>query len=708
MANLHTAIGYAKKGWRVFPCKKDKTPLTATGFKDATLDEEQIKKWWDADPHSSIGIATGPDSGIWVLDVDLPGGPVTVKQWEDQGLILPDTLTQKTGGGGSQYFFKWNGREIRNSSKKIGTGIDVRGNGGYVIVPPSAHPSGGVYQWTKRMEPQPAPDWLYDLIEKAKDKVQDSAPDKSSRYGESALTQEIMSLSRSTEGQRNENLNASAYSLGQLIGGGELDRGHVESMLLGVALGLGLKHKEARATINSGITSGMQTPRKNPHAEEEYIVGIEEQSNQSNQSKQDQQKYAEVNSSKQEVNKVDNLVNISKQESPDSSSNKPYNLAAHIKEWITNSTGSFTTDQIDREFCLKDRKDKINRSKILSIYIKEKLIRKDKTIKGKWHVIDSQIEWVDLDKADESPFPLILPFDLHEKISLPSKSIIVLAGSTNSGKTAFILNTLRLNINQPYEKIYCMSEMGDGEYKDRLLSFGDPLDLWKKNIKAATKSYDFDGVVQNHNPNGLTCIDYLEEVDGEYFKIPSSIRDVYDALGDGVAIIAIQKKTQKEFGSGGESTKDKSRLYMTIDFLCALEHCIICALKLTKVKKSIHENMQDKELHFRIERGCNLTVVMDWTPAGKVNRARCIKEYTQTSSPEEDSGLFKFKTEDGNEVTLSKKDHTAWSRKYTAFDLDKELQRISEYSYIHSWLKTKKSWFWQLGGFLDKKQKEEG
>ena len=559
--------------------------------------------------------------------------------------------------------------------------------------------------WIKKTQPVQAPDWLHNLIETARDRQPEAAPGRSTRYGEAALTKEIMELSRSTEGSRNESLNTSAYSLGQLIGGGELDQGQVESMLLGVALGLGLKQKESRATINSGILSGMQSPRKNPH-QEEYIVDLGDQSNQSNQSNYYTEQAAKVSTGNQEVINSGEKVIIGNQLSDEESQNKPYNLAAHIKEWITNSTGSFTNDQIDREFCLKDRKDKTNRAKILSIYKEKKVIRKDKCIKGKWYVIDTQVEWVDLNKADETPFPVKLPFDLHNLVSVPAHGIVVLAGSSNAGKTAFILNTLRINMEQPYDKVYLMSEMSDGEYKSRISRFEDPLNLWQENIKAASKSYDFDGIIQHHNPDGLTCIDYLEEVDGEYFKIPSSIRDIYDALGNGVAIIAIQKKANSTWGAGGEATRQKPRLYITLDLLCVMEsddkRIIYCALKLDKVKVSIKGNMEGKELHFRIDSGAHLSVVMDWTYSSKVNRKKCIKEYLG----EEGGSLYSFNTIDGIMVTLNERDYNTWSRKYTSFDLDKELERVSGYSIGHPWLK-KKNWFFQLGAHLDKKEKEE-
>lgn len=287
-------------------------------------------------------------------------------------------------------------------------------------------------------EPIEAPAWLANLAFK-KESTAPSAATSTSTYGEKALAGEITKLSRATEGDRNSTLNNCALALGQLIAGGELDRPVVEASLYGVALSIGLKDREIRATIKSGIEKGMQSPRSNPRkGEAKYYIDPEEISKQSKQSKQSNEEKAAVSTGKQEVSKDGNLVSSGKQ-TPDSAGKvSPYNLAAHIEEWIVNSTGSFTVDQLDREFCLTTREQKNNRSKCLSIYKEKRLIKKDKTIKGKWHVLDSSVEWVDLDKEDEAPFPIILPFDLHEKVSIPRKSVIILAGSTNAGKTALL------------------------------------------------------------------------------------------------------------------------------------------------------------------------------------------------------------------------------------------------------------------------------
>jgi len=257
------ALAYANKGKAVFPCRLDKRPYTAHGLKDATSDPAQVQAFWDKYPGASIGLPTGPENGFFVLDVDLPDGPGTLARLEDKNSPLPETLQQKTGGGGDQYFFKWNGAEIRNSAGKLGPGLDVRGMGGYVIAPPSGHPSGGSYEWISKTEPAPAPSWLVDMIisKPAKATAPLNISDKTSPYGAKALQDEAAKVALAQEGQRNKTLFDAALAIGNLIGGGHIDQGEAESVLLHAGTRAGLEETPAIKTIASGLEKGMQNPR---------------------------------------------------------------------------------------------------------------------------------------------------------------------------------------------------------------------------------------------------------------------------------------------------------------------------------------------------------------------------------------------------------------------------------------------------------------
>lgn len=141
---LEYALQYAGRGWHVFPCKpRDKTPLTRTGFKSATTDPKQIHRWWSKWPDANIGIATGEKSGLLVVDIDSAQGIGALR--EIVGCALASTPVVETGRGWHLYF-AMPAERLRCSSDKA-RGLDIRANGGYVLAPPSVHPTGAVYRW---------------------------------------------------------------------------------------------------------------------------------------------------------------------------------------------------------------------------------------------------------------------------------------------------------------------------------------------------------------------------------------------------------------------------------------------------------------------------------------------------------------------------------------------------------------------------------
>jgi hypothetical protein len=161
------ALKLAERGLRVFPCvERGKEPLIHDNLKRATTDPNVIKGWWSSRPYN-IGIATGDGSGIWVLDVDGDEGEETLRHLESELGILPPGVEVVTGAGRHLYFRWPTGIEIRNTQCRLDLpGLDVRGNGGYVLAPPSVHPSGRTYCWSVDSADafNDAPDWLIERV----------------------------------------------------------------------------------------------------------------------------------------------------------------------------------------------------------------------------------------------------------------------------------------------------------------------------------------------------------------------------------------------------------------------------------------------------------------------------------------------------------------------------------------------------------------
>jgi putative DNA primase/helicase len=142
-----------------------KHPRTAHGLKDATDNPATLEEWWRRWPLANVGIATGAASGIDALDIDLRHqGDETLAAFERANGTLPATVMSHTGGGGLHLLFTHT-EGIGNSAGKLGRGVDVRGDGGYIVAPPSLHRSGRPYAWDVDHHPDdiaPAalPAWL--------------------------------------------------------------------------------------------------------------------------------------------------------------------------------------------------------------------------------------------------------------------------------------------------------------------------------------------------------------------------------------------------------------------------------------------------------------------------------------------------------------------------------------------------------------------
>lgn len=218
---LEAALNYARGCWGVIPiyapkgtgcsCKlgpacgsPGKHPLTKNGLKDASINEEVIRSWWKRWPTANVGIVTGSKSSLVVLDVDPSrGGKDSLAQLIQEHGPLPTTTEAVTGGGGRHFVFAHPGRVVRNKAGIL-PGLDVRGDGGYFVAPPSLHVSGRRYEWaggrdSQSCPPAPMPARLLEFVTAN----EPSAPSSVSGDGEIPIT----------EGKRNATLASLAGSM---------------------------------------------------------------------------------------------------------------------------------------------------------------------------------------------------------------------------------------------------------------------------------------------------------------------------------------------------------------------------------------------------------------------------------------------------------------------------------------------------------------
>ncbi len=316
------ALYYARLGWHVFPCGR-KAPLTARdkdangnkirgtgGFYKATTDEDQIRSWWKKWPGAMIGIRAGQASGVFAID---PDGEVGLANW---AAILakhgdvPRTHQHRTPGGGHHLVFKWHAdRPIKGSSGQMkGQKIDVKGQGGYFIAPPSVGKNGKRYEIADPadfFEFAEAPEWLDDLIIKKPPPTPATPVDTRpiseramatarppanafAEYGAKASHRRSLGFDYSnrpfveavlrgeyeavasipSEGCQNDQLNVSSMKLGKYVAGGVINEHEAIDVMMKACADNGLLDETGRdacmATIESGMSFGKTQPKTIP------------------------------------------------------------------------------------------------------------------------------------------------------------------------------------------------------------------------------------------------------------------------------------------------------------------------------------------------------------------------------------------------------------------------------------------------------------
>lgn len=273
----------AGNGRYIFPADYRKKPVIKAWPENATMDPEKIKFWF-GNSDLNIAVITGHKSGFFCLDVDGEIGKENLLKLEKlYSPIAQDTACMATTpSGGVHFFFKMPPKaDIRNSAGKVALNIDVRGNGGYIIVPPgkTINKNGklGSYEWlnpklTLNCSNLPgAPYWLLNLI------LNGRKPDRSgvgknelycnsrtSAYGHKALENECRVIMAAPDGTRNDTLNRCAFGIFRLVAGGEILLNEAEDNLRAAAMACGLPIKEISTTMASAKKKAFNCPRTAP------------------------------------------------------------------------------------------------------------------------------------------------------------------------------------------------------------------------------------------------------------------------------------------------------------------------------------------------------------------------------------------------------------------------------------------------------------
>jgi len=217
-----------------------------------------------------------------------------------------------------------------------------------------------------------------------------------------------------------------------------------------------------------------------------------------------------------------------------------------------------------------------------------------------YRYINTSVRLIDFRNITNSkPLEIKYPFGIEYYFKTYPGNIIVVAGSPDAGKTAFLLNLIRLN-QYDFSIYYQSSEMGKDELQNRLLNFeGIELDDW--NFTAEERSSDFADVIR---PNCLNIIDYME-LSGDFYMVAEYLKQIHDKLDDGIAIVALQKDPKADQGRGGTFGLEKPRLYLNMDS---------GKIKIRKAKNWTHpeQNPNGLTLNYKIVGGCKFIITDDW------------------------------------------------------------------------------------------------
>ena len=271
---LRFAAHYVARGWPIFPVRQDKRPLTAHGSLDATLDAVQIEKWWRGWPDALIAVATGKPSGVVALDVDIRRGVHGPDSLEALGVAFhPTTPTAHSPSGGYHTLFRWPGHYVKTIAGRLCPALDVRGDGGSLILPPGPGRFRDPHLAYDGVELAAMPSWMK-LAEPAQPPSEHRPPPRGAdytRYGEAAINRIVAAILSAPLGQQEITINSKIYSIGQLVAGGEIGADFAMQTLVWLSTAiLSLDaHRPWRPAdllkkMRLALADGMQHPRTRP------------------------------------------------------------------------------------------------------------------------------------------------------------------------------------------------------------------------------------------------------------------------------------------------------------------------------------------------------------------------------------------------------------------------------------------------------------
>jgi hypothetical protein len=284
----------------------------------------------------------------------------------------------------------------------------------------------------------------------------------------------------------------------------------------------------------------------------------------------------------------------------DKATERATTLAARIKAWVEGTAGWWGTDELDKDLSITAPLDRKNRSKTLERLLEQGMVERHQKLNKQWRYVNKKVTRLDYKNAlSGGELDIQWPMNIEKYIKVYPGNLVVIAGTTNAGKTAYNLEFIRLNQDK-YHIIYICSEMGDVELKSRLELFPNmAIDDWK--FEAVTRSTDFADVIV---PDVVNIVDYLELAEDLYL-VNSYLTKMVERIGSGLVLVSLQKKEGAKWGRGQEFSAEKSKLYLSMDQ---------GVLKITKGKSWTNPKVNPNGLQvgFKIIAGCQFVITKPW------------------------------------------------------------------------------------------------
>jgi hypothetical protein len=539
---LKWAIFYAQHlEWSIIPInpknKKPLIPWKAHNVHRATLDD--ITAWWTKWPDANIGLVCGAVSGISVIDIDEHEIPRTVDYMQEvYNQIMPNDpnppwnncYSSKTANGGYHWLFKYNPELV---SRRAIPAVDVKSDGGYVIIPPSEI-SGKVYNWIRKPWAKDSsgeivirPTVLFPVMyadifcKNPTHGIGETVKNPCNASGAvTHLTAGNKDVSQALQEEKNDERYKNVTGKPPAVTTVTFEQGGRDESLFHIANTL-FRGGMAEGNIEEVIDKLGRMVCDPPFPDA----------------------YQKFKSAK------------------DRNDERDRSLTDLIEEWVFYSHGTFTNMELDRELGINSKQEKNHRRVTIHRMRKAGKIEFANGKSGQYRrVVDEKppIDFVNVEldyTYDNFKFPL----NVDKWFRLMPRNIVIVSGAPDAGKTAFMLALAELNMDE-FDVQYLSSEMGALEFRTRLDAFGwRTIDEW--NFQAYERDSDFADAI---NPDGINIIDFLEMHDN-FYQIGGYIKDIYNKLKTGVAIIAIQKNPGNENPLGGQRAREKARLVLNLD-----------------------------------------------------------------------------------------------------------------------------------------------